>query len=86
LSSGKIFKNRSNVCGHDIGDFAFIGAGAVVTKTISAFALVVGNPAKQIGWVGEYGHRLIFNKKGLAVCEESQQVYELIDNTVLRIK
>ena len=78
--------NATIVCGYEIGEYAFIGAGAVVTKTISAFALVVGNPAKQIGWVGEYGHRLIFNKKGLAVCEESQQVYELIDNTVLRIK
>ena len=78
--------NATIVCGHDIGEYAFIGAGAVVTKTVSAFALVVGNPAKQIGWVGEYGHRLIFNDKGFAACSESQQEYQLENNTVIRIK
>jgi UDP-2-acetamido-3-amino-2,3-dideoxy-glucuronate N-acetyltransferase len=78
--------NATIVCGHDIGEYAFIGAGAVVTKTIPAFALVVGNPARQIGWVGEYGHRLAFNDQGIAVCEESQQEYQLKDNTVIRIK
>lgn len=78
--------NATIVCGHDIGEYAFIGAGAVVTKTIPAFALVVGNPAKQIGWVGEFGHRLIFDNKGIAVCEESKQQYQLIDNKVIRIK
>jgi UDP-2-acetamido-3-amino-2,3-dideoxy-glucuronate N-acetyltransferase len=78
--------NATIVCGHDIGDYAFIGAGAVVTKTIPAFALVVGNPAKQIGWVGEYGHRLEFGDNGIAVCHESKQEYKLDDNTVIRVK
>lgn len=78
--------NATIVCGHDIGEYAFIGAGAVVTKTVPAFALVVGNPARQLGWVGEYGHRLTFNDKGFAVCHESQQEYQLENNTVSRIK
>lgn len=78
--------NATIVCGHDIGEYAFVGAGAVVTKTIPAYALVVGNPAKQIGWVGEYGHRLVFNENGIAVCHESQQEYQLNGNTVIRIK
>jgi UDP-2-acetamido-3-amino-2,3-dideoxy-glucuronate N-acetyltransferase len=78
--------NATIVCGHDIGEYAFIGAGAVVTKTVPAFALVVGNPARQLGWVGEYGHRLIFNDKGFAICPESQQEYQLENNTVSRIK
>jgi UDP-2-acetamido-3-amino-2,3-dideoxy-glucuronate N-acetyltransferase len=74
--------NATIVCGHDIGAFAFIGAGAVVTKTIPAYALVVGNPAKQIGWMSEFGHRLTFDKDGKAVCPESGQVYYLADNNV----
>lgn len=78
--------NATIVCGHDIGEYAFIGAGAVVTKTIPPYALVVGNPARQLGWVGEYGHRLAFNDEGIAICEESQQEYQLKDNTVVRIK
>ncbi len=78
--------NATIVCGHDIGEYAFIGAGAVVTKTVPAFALVVGNPARQLGWVGEYGHRLRFNDNGFAVCPESQQEYQLENNTVNRIK
>ena len=78
--------NATIVCGHDIGEYAFIGAGAVVTKNVPAFALVVGNPARQLGWVGEYGHRLTFNEKGIAVCPESQQEYKLENNTVNRIK
>lgn len=78
--------NATIVCGHDIGEYAFIGAGAVVTKNIPAFALVVGNPARQLGWVGEYGHRLIFDNKGIAVCPESQQKYQLENNMVRRIK
>ncbi|RZK18570.1 MAG: N-acetyltransferase [Flavobacterium sp.] len=78
--------NATIVCGHDIGAYAFIGAGAVVTKTIPDFALVVGNPAKQLGWVGEYGHRLEFNADGIAVCIESKQEYKLEYNTVSRIK
>ena len=78
--------NATIVCGNDIGEYAFIGAGAVVTKNIPAFALVVGNPARQLGWVGEYGHRLTFNNQGIAVCPESQQEYQLENNSVNRIK
>lgn len=78
--------NATIVCGNDIGKFAFIGAGAVVTKTIPDFALVVGNPAKQIGWVGEYGHRLNFDSKGKAICPESGQEYELTEGIVKRLK
>lgn len=77
--------NATIVCGHDIGAFAFIGAGAVVTKTIPAFALVVGNPARQIGWMSEFGHRLEFDANGKATCPESGQVYELKDGAVSRI-
>ncbi len=78
--------NATIVCGNDIGEYAFIGAGAVVTKDIPNFALVVGNPSKQIGWVSEYGHRLNFNEKGWAVCPESKQEYKLENNVVTRIK
>ncbi len=78
--------NATIVCGNDIGAYAFIGAGAVVTKTVPDFALVVGNPAKQLGWVGEYGHRLEFNSDGIAICIESKQEYKLVNNTVIRIK
>lgn len=77
--------NATIVCGNDIGEFAFIGAGAVVTKDVPAYALLVGNPAKQIGWVGEYGHRLNFNGEGIAICPESGQQYKLENNTVTRI-
>tara|TARA_B100000809_G_scaffold9483_1_gene8968 strand:+ start:5485 stop:6081 length:597 start_codon:yes stop_codon:yes gene_type:complete len=77
--------NATIVCGHDIGEFAFIGAGAVVTKTVSAYALVVGNPAKQIGWMSEYGHRLEFDEKGIAICEESNEKYNIVDNVVSKI-
>lgn len=77
--------NATIVCGHDIGEYAFIGAGAVVTKNIPAYALVVGNPAKQIGWVGEYGHRLVFNNDGFATCIESSQEYKLENDRVFRI-
>ena len=78
--------NATIVCGNDIGEYAFIGAGAVVTKGVPAYALLVGNPAKQIGWVGEYGHRLNFDAQNLASCEESGQEYKLTDNRVERIK
>lgn len=78
--------NATIVCGHDIGQFAFIGAGAVVTKTIPDFALVVGNPARQIGWMSEFGHRLQFNEEGFAICPESEQQYQLINGSVKRIK
>lgn len=78
--------NATIVCGHDIGAFAFIGAGAVVTKNVPPYALVVGNPAKQLGWVSEYGHRLSFDEKGHAICKESLQEYKIESNTVTRIK
>jgi UDP-2-acetamido-3-amino-2,3-dideoxy-glucuronate N-acetyltransferase len=76
--------NATIVCGHDIGAFAFIGAGAVVTKNVPDYALLVGNPAKQIGWVSEYGHRLNFDEKGIAICPETAQQYELKDKEVKR--
>jgi len=77
--------NATIVCGHDIGEFAFVGAGAVVTKMVKPYALVVGNPAKQIGWISEYGHRLNFDEDGLSICEESQQKYRLINNSVTKV-
>lgn len=77
--------NATIVCGHDIGPYAFIGAGAVVTKNIPAYALVVGNPAKQIGWMSEYGHRLTFDKKGIAFCKENKETYKLTNNRVQKI-
>jgi UDP-2-acetamido-3-amino-2,3-dideoxy-glucuronate N-acetyltransferase len=77
--------NATIVCGHDIGRFAFIGAGAVVTKEVPDYALVVGNPAKQIGWMSEYGQKLIFNLEGIAVCDESKEVYQLIKGQVSKI-
>lgn len=78
--------NATIVCGHDIGKFAFIGAGAVVTKTVPDYALVVGNPARQIGWVSEYGHRLEFDSQGKGCCPETGQEYQLSDGVVTRIK
>jgi len=78
--------NATIVCGHDIGEFAFIGAGAVVTKNIPAYALVVGNPSKQIGWMSEFGHRLSFDKEGIAFCEESKEKYQLKGGVVSKIK
>jgi len=85
-NGASIGANATIVCGHDIGNFAFIGAGAVVTKNVPDYALLVGNPAKQIGWISEYGHRLSFDTEGIAICEESQQVYKLENNKVTRIK
>ena len=76
--------NATIVCGHDIGEFAFIGAGAVVTKNILPYALVVGNPARQIGWMSEYGHRLEFDAEGFAICPESKSKYQLINNKVVK--
>jgi UDP-2-acetamido-3-amino-2,3-dideoxy-glucuronate N-acetyltransferase len=78
--------NATIVCGHDIGEYAFIGAGTVVTKTVLSFALIVGNPGRQIGWMSEYGHRLEFNQEGIAVCPESAQEYQLENQQVTRIK
>ncbi len=78
--------NATIVCGNDIGKFALIGAGSVVTKNIKPYALIVGNPGKQIGWVSEYGHRLAFNEKGIATCPESMQDYKLENEYVTRVK
>ena len=77
--------NATVVCGNTIGSFAMVGAGAVITKDVSPYALVVGNPAKQIGWVSEYGHRLEFDESGKATCEESGQEYLLENDKVTRI-
>jgi len=77
--------NATIVCGHDIGPYAFIGAGAVITKVVPPYALVVGNPAKQIGWMSEYGHRLNFDESGFAVCEESKERYQLSNDNVIKI-
>jgi len=78
--------NATIVCGHNIGEYAFIGAGAVITKEVPAYALVVGNPAKQIGWMSEFGHRLHFDENGIAVCPESLEKYQLFENKVSKIK
>jgi UDP-2-acetamido-3-amino-2,3-dideoxy-glucuronate N-acetyltransferase len=78
--------NATIVCGFEIGEYAFIGAGAVVTKEVLPYALVVGNPAKQTGWMSEYGHRLNFNEKGIAICPESKEKYQLKDNRVTKLK
>jgi UDP-2-acetamido-3-amino-2,3-dideoxy-glucuronate N-acetyltransferase len=77
--------NATIICGNNIGEYAFVGAGAVVTKEILPFALVVGNPSKQIGWVSEYGHRLDFNENGFATCKESKQEYQQKKNTVIKL-
>jgi UDP-2-acetamido-3-amino-2,3-dideoxy-glucuronate N-acetyltransferase len=77
--------NATIICGNDIGRFAFIGAGAVVTKPIFSFALVVGNPARQIGWMSEFGQRLYFNYENIAICEETNERYQLINNEVKKI-
>jgi UDP-2-acetamido-3-amino-2,3-dideoxy-glucuronate N-acetyltransferase len=78
--------NATIVCGHDIGQYAFIGAGAVVTKTVLPYSLVIGNPAKHIGWMSEYGHRLNFDKNCKAVCPESAENYILENNSVTKIR
>lgn len=77
--------NATIVCGHDIGKYAFIGAGAVITKEVLDYALVVGNPAKQIGWMSEFGHRLNFDENNRATCEESQEKYTLENNKVSKV-
>jgi len=74
--------NATIVCGHDIGAYAFIGAGAVVTKDVPPYALVVGNPAQHVGWMSAFGHRLEFDGSGRATCPESGESYELVDGTV----
>lgn len=78
--------NATIVCGNEIGEYAFIGAGAVITKPVPAYALLVGNPARQMGWMSEYGQRLQFNEKGEAVCGESGERYVLVNNQVTKTK
>jgi len=77
--------NATIVCGNDIGKFAFIGAGAVVTKEIPDYAVVVGNPARQLGWISEYGHRLTFKDESRAKCPESHEVYQIENNRVFKL-
>jgi UDP-2-acetamido-3-amino-2,3-dideoxy-glucuronate N-acetyltransferase len=77
--------NATIICGHTIGEFAFIGAGAVVTKDVPAYALIVGNPGRHVGWMSEYGHRLEFDKDGLALCPESGEKYQLINGNVINL-
>ncbi|MEG0517702.1 MAG: acyltransferase [Bacteroidales bacterium] len=81
-TGASIGANATIVCGHDIGEYAFIGAGAVVTKNVPAYALLVGNPARQSGWMSKFGHKLVFNPDGFAVCPESGDKYQLRDGTV----
>ena len=78
--------NATILCGHTIGKFALVGAGAVVTHDVPDYAVVTGNPAKQTGWVSEYGHPLHFDETNMAVCQESGQKYILTDNQVKRIE
>ena len=77
--------NATIVCGHDIGAYAFIGAGAVITKTVPAFALMVGNPARQMGWMSENGEKLTFDSEGKATCEATGDQYELKNNQVKKL-
>ena len=78
--------NATIVCGNKIAQYAMIGAGAVITKPVLAYALVVGNPARQIGWVSEYGHRLAFNEEGIAICPEAKDKYRILDNVVFKVE
>ena len=77
--------NATIVCGHEIGEYAFIGAGAVITKPVLPYALVVGNPARQVGWMSEFGEKLHFDENGIAVCKESKQQYRLVNGQVSRM-
>lgn len=84
-TGASIGANATIVCGNNIGKYAFIGAGAVVTKEVSDYALVIGNPARQTGWMSEYGHKLKFDASGIAVCDESKEKYKLEKGTVTKI-
>lgn len=77
--------NATIVCGNNIGKYAFIGAGAVVTKEVPDYALVMGNPAKQTGWMSAFGHKLIFDKNGFAICPESNEQYKLENGRVIQV-
>jgi UDP-2-acetamido-3-amino-2,3-dideoxy-glucuronate N-acetyltransferase len=74
--------NATIVCGYEIGEYAFIGAGAVITKPVAPFALMVGNPARQMGWMSKFGHRLHFDENGTAICPESKEIYLIKNNSV----
>jgi UDP-2-acetamido-3-amino-2,3-dideoxy-glucuronate N-acetyltransferase len=78
--------NATIVCGHDIGEYAFVGAGAVITKDVPPYALVIGNPGRHAGWMSEYGHRLSFNEEGIAICPESKDHYLLKDGKVTKLE
>jgi UDP-2-acetamido-3-amino-2,3-dideoxy-glucuronate N-acetyltransferase len=78
--------NATIVCGNDIGKFSLIGAGTVVTKLVKPYSLIVGNPGRQIGWISEFGHRLIFDDEQLATCSESKQLYKMIGDKIERVK
>ncbi len=78
--------NATIICGNSIGKYAFVGAGSVVTKDVLDYALVVGNPARQIGWISEFGNRLKFNSKGIAICPESNDYYMLFENKVKKVE
>ena len=77
--------NATIVCGHTIGEFSFIGAGAVVTKDVPPYALVIGNPGRHVGWMSEFGHRLEFDKEGIAICPESKEKYKLTNGNVIKL-
>ncbi len=77
--------NATIICGHEIGQFAFIGAGAVVTKDVPPYALIIGNPGKQVGWMSEFGHRLNFDADGIAICPESNERYQLQNRIVTKL-
>lgn len=81
-TGASIGANATIVCGNPIGEYAFIGAGAVVTKEVKPYALVMGNPARQTGWMSEFGHKLSFDKNGEAICPESNETYILKNNQV----
>ena len=83
-NGASIGANATIVCGHTIGEFAFIGAGAVVTKDVPPYALVIGNPGRHVGWMSEYGHRLEFDKQGIAICPESKEKYQLNNGKVIK--
>lgn len=77
--------NATVICGNKIGTFAFVGAGAVVTRNVPPYAVIVGNPARQIGWMSEMGHKLRFDEQGIAVCSESNEKYKLLDGNVQKM-
>ena len=86
MKGASIGANATIICGNDIGKYAFIGAGTVVTKSVADYALIVGNPGRQTGWMSEFGHKLQFNKDGTATCPESLEKYKLENGIVKKIE